>query len=177
MTASNTVSGFAIRYNEPTVIAGAFIEKVAPGAFKDLTDVVFLWGHDGNRPLARTTSGTLQLRDQGGMGLYFSADLDAANPDAALALSSIGRQDTRGMSFGFIVRKEEWVEPATYNALPERTILEADLLELSAVVWPAYPQSDVSLMRSANDNASAAKRRIGDAARRAEAAMRARGIK
>ncbi|MBZ9984751.1 HK97 family phage prohead protease [Mesorhizobium sp. BR-1-1-8] len=176
MAEINAVTGFAVRYNEPTTIGNAFIERVAPGAFKNLSDVVMLWGHDGNRPLARTKSGTLQLRDEGSMGLWFSADLDPENPDAALALSSIGRQDTSGMSFGFIVRKEAWFEPDSYDALPERTILEADLMEVSAVVWPAYPQSDVSLLR-ATHNASAAQRRIAEAARRAEAAHRLRGIR
>ncbi|TIO04098.1 HK97 family phage prohead protease [Mesorhizobium sp.] len=173
MAVSNTVSGFAVRYNEPTTIGQAFIERIAPGAFKDLSDVVFLWGHDGNRPLARTKSGTLQLRDEGRMGLWFSADLDPENPDAALALSSIGRQDTHGMSFGFLVRKEVWAEPDSYDALPERTILEADLFEVSAVVWPAYSQSDVSRSR-AEHNASAAAAAIR---RKAEAAHRLRGIR
>jgi HK97 family phage prohead protease len=164
------ISGWAIRYNEPTTIGGAFIEKIAAGAFSDLKDVVLLWGHDGNRPLARTTSGTLQLRDSR-MGLRFSANLDSANPDAAVAMSSIARSDTRGMSFGFIVRKEEWAEPATSTGLPVRTVLAADLLEISAVTWPAYPQSDVSLVRSAND--AAAKRRIAER----ERMHRQRGIR
>lgn len=172
MAVNNSVSGWAVRYNAPTTIGGAFIEKISPGAFaKSLTDVVFLWGHDGNRPLARTTSSTLQLRDEGRMGLWFSADLDPENPDAALALSSIGRSDTRGMSFGFRVRKEIWREPASYDELPERTVLEADLMEISAVVWPAYLQSDVGLVRSTN--ATAAAERI----RRREAAHRQRGIR
>jgi phage head maturation protease len=48
----NSISGWAIRYNEPTVIAGAFIERIAPAAFKGaLGDVTLLWSHDHNRPL------------------------------------------------------------------------------------------------------------------------------
>jgi HK97 family phage prohead protease len=171
--AESDISGWAIRYNEPTTIGGSFIEKIAPAAFSDLKDVVLLWGHDGNRPLARTTSGTLQLRDSR-IGLWFSATLDPENPDAAIALSSIGRSDTRGMSFGFIVRKEAWTEPATSTGLPVRTVLAADLLEVSAVTWPAYPQSDVSLLRSANDES--ARRRIAASRRRAESMQRMRGI-
>jgi HK97 family phage prohead protease len=172
MPESRTVSGWAVRYNEPTTIAGAFIECIAPGAFANsLDDVALLWGHDSNRPLARTTSGTLKLRDEGRMGLWFSADLDQDNPDGAQALSTIGRRDTRGMSFGFRVRKEEWREPERWDDLPERTILEADLLEISAVVWPAYPQSDVDVVRA--DNAASAARRVRE---KAERAMRLRGI-
>ncbi|TIV72749.1 MAG: HK97 family phage prohead protease [Mesorhizobium sp.] len=175
MAESNTISGWAIRYNAPTTIAGAFVEKIAPGAFKSLKDVTLLWSHDGNRPLARTTSGTLTLRDKGGMGLYFSAELDPENPDAARALSSIGRRDTRGMSFGFRVLKEEWFDPEDYKKLPERTILEADLFEISALINPAYLQSEVDVVRSdtAMDNAANAMRRVRE---KAEAAMRLRGI-
>lgn len=164
--AENRVSGWAIRYNEPTVIAGSFVERIAPGAFAGaMDDVLLLWSHANERPLARTTSGTLVLRDEGRMGVWFSADLDPSSPDAALALSSIGRRDTRGMSFGFRVRKEEWREPSGYDELPERTILQAELLEISAVVWPAYPQADVAIARS--DNRSAALRRIALKAQRA----------
>jgi HK97 family phage prohead protease len=168
--AESDISGWAIRYNEPTTIGGSFIEKIAPGAFSDLKDVVLLWGHDSNRPLARTSSGTLQLRDSR-MGLWFSANLDPANPDAAVAISSIGRSDTHGMSFSFISRTEAWDEPATSTGLPIRTVLAADLLEISAVTWPAYLQSDVSLMRSVND--AAAKRRIAER----ERMHRLRGIR
>ncbi|CDX28760.1 hypothetical protein MPLSOD_110072 [Mesorhizobium sp. SOD10] len=98
------------------------------------------------------------LRDQGRMGLWFSADLDPSNTDAALALSSIGRRETVGMSFGFRPTKENRLEPEDYNALPERTILEAELFEISAVIRPAYPQSYVDVMRS--DNAANARRRL-----------------
>jgi uncharacterized protein len=174
MAESSTVSGWAVQYNQPTVISGSFIERIAPGAFKgSLDDVVLLWGHDRNQPLARTTSGTLQLRDEGRMGLWFSADLDPANPDAAKALSSIGRRDTSKMSFGFSILKEEWVEPVRYDDLPERIVLEAIIYEISAVVWPAYEQSAVDIVRADHDRENG-RRRI--AVKAAEAKMRARGI-
>ena len=143
--ANNAISGWGVLYNTPTVIAGLFIEKIAPGAFarslRDEGDVLLLFGHDYNRVLARTTSGTLQLRDLGAMGLWFAADIDPGNPDAATALSAIGRRDVHGMSFGFLVAKEVWEEPESYDALPIRTILDADLFEISAVSRPAYPQT------------------------------------
>lgn len=165
-----------MRYNEPTTIAGFWIERVAPGAFKSLKDVTLLWSHDDDRPLARTTSGSLTLRDEGRMGLWFSADLDPSNPDAALALSAIGRRDVVGMSFGFRIIKEEWLDPADYKALPERTILESEISEISCCVWPAYPQSEVDVVRSetAMDNAAAARRRLIE---KMERDQRLRGIK
>lgn len=171
---SNTISGWAIKYNEPTTIAGSWIEIIAPGSIKSLKDCTLLWSHDDGRPLARTTSGTLTLRDEGRMGLWFSADLDPSNPDAALALSAIGRRDVVSMSWGFRIRKEAWSEPKSYDELPIRTVLEMDVAEISAVVWPAYPQSEVHRLSDALDNAAAARRRVLE---KAEAAQRLRGIR
>lgn len=173
-SSNNTISGWAIRYNAPTTIGGSWIEIVAPGAIKSLKDVTLLWSHDDDRPLARTTSGTLQLRDEGRIGLYFSADLDPSNPDAALALSAIGRRDVVGMSYGFLIRKESWSEPKSYDELPIRTVLEMDVSEISAVVWPAFPQSEVHRSSDSMDNASAARRRVVE---KMERDQRLRGIR
>lgn len=169
--ADNVVSGFAVLYNEPTVIAHSFIEKISPGAFAGtLDDVALLAHHNHERVLARTTSGNLQLRDEGRMGLWFSAELDPANPDSAAILSAVGRTDIHSMSFGFLVTKQEWQEPEDYDGLPIRTVLAAELMEVSAVWRPAYPQASISLLRAATNAAAAVRRKV-------EAAHRLRGIK
>jgi len=171
--ADNTVSGWAVLYNEPTVVAQSFIEKISPGAFAGMIDdVALLAHHNHERVLARTTSGNLHLRDEGRMGLWFSAELDSANPDSAALLSAVGRADIHSMSFGFIVTKQEWQEPDDYDGLPIRTVLKAELLEVSAVWRPAYPTTSISLLRT--DNASAAMRRLRE---KAERAHRLRGIR
>lgn len=164
------VSGYAVRFNDETVIAGLFREKIAPEAFdsslRDRPDVLALIGHDYNRVLGRTSAGTLTLRPDR-VGLYFVLSADESTPDGQTVIGTVGRKDVRGMSFGFTVSRETWVEGA-FNELPMRIVEEAELHEISVVSAPAYPTTTAELMRSDNRSSST---------KRAEDAMRRRGIK
>lgn len=166
--ADNVITGYAVTFNDQTVIGDSWRERIAPGAFtrtlKERPDVVMLLDHDSGRVLGRTTAGTLTLREDR-VGLYFALTVDPSTPSGQEALGTIGRQDVRGCSFGFRVRAEEWEDGD--NQLPLRTITDVDLYEISAVAFPAYETTSAGL-RSAN-SAIAARRRI-------EAAMRKRGI-
>jgi hypothetical protein len=71
------------------------------------------------------------------------------------------RGDISGMSFGFSVTKETWDET---SSLPLRTIQAVDLIEVSAVARPAYPDTSIAMRslegvrqiaRSRNFNAAA----------------------
>jgi phage head maturation protease len=63
-----TLAGYAAVYNEQSreLVEGgrAFTERIAPGAFGESVrgDVKLYYNHDASQPLARTTSGTLQLQ-------------------------------------------------------------------------------------------------------------------
>jgi HK97 family phage prohead protease len=165
--AGATASGFAVRYNAWTTIAGAFRERIAPGAFrKSLSDdILALWHHDYARVLGRTSAGTLRLDDRSD-GLWFDLDLDARTPDGLTAAATVDRGDVRGCSFGFAVTEESWSDPGA--GLPERTIEEAVLFEVTLTAIPAYEQTTVALDRATNS--------VNARRRRAEAAMRRRGI-
>jgi HK97 family phage prohead protease len=71
-------------------------------------------------------------------------------------VESIKRGDITGMSFGFRIKRQEWDETDENN--PLRTILNVDLIEVSPVVFPAYPQTDVSA-RAAYDEWRSANQR------------------
>jgi HK97 family phage prohead protease len=166
--AGETISGYAARFGDETVIAGEFREKLAPGAFsrtlQEKPDVVALLDHDSGRVLGRTSAGTLALREDR-IGLWFSLDVDTSTPEGQSALGTVGRQDIKGCSFGFRVRAEEWQDGG--DRLPLRIITDIDLYEITLTAFPAYETTSASIARTNAANASR---------RRAEAAMRKRGL-
>lgn len=175
-----TAKGYAALFDNETDIGGYWREKIAPGAFaKSLKerDVVALHSHDRGRVVGRTGAGTLKLTEDD-TGLAFENDLPDTSDGRDLAVS-IERKDIPGMSFGFITRKQEWDE--TIDP-PLRTIIEAELIEITYTAFPAYPDTSVGLrslegarQERSTHNRQAAATRI--AARRARQAQIERGIR
>ena len=161
------VSGYASVFNEETDIGGMFREVIAPGAFKDAIgrdDVRFLVNHDG-LPLARTTSGTLTLKEDE-RGLYMETELDASDPDVQQIVPKMKRGDLDKMSFAFRATKQEWDES---EEIPLRTIQEAELYDVSIVNDPAYSGTEIGLrsleeykkeIKKKNFNSAALRRRL-----------------
>jgi len=142
-----TMSGMAALYNTRSLDLGGFSEILAPGAFNRTLadancDVCALYGHDMSQGLlGRTTSGTLRLRSNDD-GLAFDCDL----PNTTLGndtAESISRGDVTGMSFGFMVRDDDWV--VAPDGTTVRTVKDLDLMEISAVPYPAYPSTSVQM--------------------------------
>ncbi|UPK40112.1 HK97 family phage prohead protease [Bradyrhizobium sp. 186] len=162
------ITGYAISWNQPAVIAGSWEERFARGAFdvhlQEKPDVVALWAHDVSRPLARVSNGTLKLRSDLA-GLWYSI---TPNPDSPLgqeAVAMVGTDTVNEVSVGFSSEIEEWEDT---DSLPRRLITQARLIEVSIVLFGAFGKNTSAGIRSAN-NSQAAKRRI-------EAAQRRRGI-
>lgn len=179
-----TVAGYAAVFNSPADIGGMWTEIIAAGAFADSLrrdDVLALFDHESDKLLGRSSSGTLRLREDG-TGLAVEIDL----PDTTTGRDVgelVRRGDLKGMSFGFIVRKETWDETVVPAV---RTIEAVDLVEVSAVANPAYPDTSLGLRsrdsareqaerERAQRNAQAAQARI--AQRKAEQEMKFRGIR
>ncbi|WP_426213669.1 HK97 family phage prohead protease [Mesorhizobium abyssinicae] len=129
-------------------------------AFANDPDVLALWNHNYDRPLGRTSSGTLDLRSDR-VGLYFGLNPDDTTPDGMTAIGTVRRQDVSGCSFGFTVTRETW-DDGDDAQLPLRIIEEAVLWEVSLCPDPAYNETSASLTRSETsmDNAAAARRRV-----------------
>jgi HK97 family phage prohead protease len=135
--------GHAAVFNTWTEIGGYFREQIRPGAFKRAIqedDVRALFNHDPNFVLGRNKAGTLLLEeDETGLAIqifppetHFARDLGV----------SMDRGDIDQMSFGFRTIKDEW----NYEArIPERTLLEVELFDISPVTFPAYPTTDVGM--------------------------------
>lgn len=174
-SAGQTATGYAALFNVPSDIGGYFIETIAPGAFAGSLaqrDVLALISHDIGRVVGRKNAGTLTLREDD-IGLGFENALPDTGDGRDLAVQ-IDRGDVGGMSFGFISRREEWDET---GEIPKRTILEADLYEITYTAIPQYPDTTVALRSLEGARSERRARPAGTiATRRARLAQRARGI-
>lgn len=147
------VAGHAAVFDSPTQIGPpgvGFEEVIARGAFKktlaDGADVRFLFNHNPDLVLARTKSGTLNLREDE-VGLAVDAQLAPTSVGRDLAIL-LKRGDVDKMSFGFRVVKDQWEtvrRDGDGGTFERRTVLEAQLMDVSGVTWPAYDETDLAL--------------------------------
>lgn len=145
------VTGRPIVYESRTNI-GEFDEIISKGALDkaNLKDVRFLVNHDVNKiPLARSRNNnensTMRLMpDDKGLAIRVNLDIEN-NTDARNLYSAIERGDITGMSFMFAVADggDDWDGLDTDH--PTRTITAiSDVLEVSAVTFPAYEDTEIS---------------------------------
>ena len=138
--------GYAAVFDSPSeplpwtefVKRGAFTKTLNDGA-----DVRLLIDHEGV-PLARTTSGTLTLREDD-RGLLVESELDPMNPDAARLISALRRGDISQMSFAFRTIKDSWNQDRSV-----RELREVQLFDVSVVTFPAY-EATVAELRAKTD--------------------------
>lgn len=137
-------------YMDPTRFG--WWEEMAKGAFdraiSEDQDVRFLVNHDPNTVLARTASGTMTLGTDK-RGLTVNADLADTGTGRDLRIL-LQRGDVSQMSIAFDVKHDEWKDQKDGSSL--RIIHDLDLWDVSAVTYPANPDTDASL-RSAAENA------------------------
>jgi HK97 family phage prohead protease len=135
------LEGYAATFNSEARIAD-FTETILPGAFADSLDgdrdILALVDHDSTKLLARTKTGSLELReDDHGLAFGLSLPDTQAGRDV---LELAKRGDLGGMSFGFTVPKggERWQGR-------RRELVDIDLREISVVsAWPAYDGTSVT---------------------------------
>lgn len=172
-----TLVGHAVVWNSDTTIGDYFVERIAPGAFSKAirNDILALVNHDWGRVVGRTKSRTLRLvEDERGL----KVEIDVPNTtDGNDLWELVERGDISGMSFGFRATKQEWDDTGD---LPKRTILEAELFEVTATPIPAYDDTTLG-KRSLEEfrsvgrhNARSAARRV--AGRKAAMEQKFRGI-
>lgn len=141
-----TVSGTAVVYGQLSEDFGGWREKIAPGAFQNLrsTDLLLLNNHDTSQVLARSSANTLTVQDTAS-GLQFSASL--GNESFAQDVGEmIRRRSIQGCSFGFICLDDRW---DNNNGQITRTVLSAELFELTLTASPAYTQTSAQVRSAA----------------------------
>jgi HK97 family phage prohead protease len=147
-TQGRTLRGFAATYDSESRDLGGYVETIQPGAFRDVLasdpDVYLTFNHSPDKVLARTTSGTLRLRDEE-RGLAFEADLgDGPTPQDVREM--VRRGDVTGCSFRFQVSPggEQWDGERRTLTRIER------LIDLSLATTPAYDGPRVELRSKEN---------------------------
>ena len=170
-----TLIGKPIVFDQKTDILGWWEESIAPGAVdeKTLRDVRLLVNHDfSGIPLARsrrnTKNSTMRLTINSD-AVDMEADLDPKNPKAIELDSAVKRGDISGMSFAFLVDKDEWSD--LDSDYPKRRITHiSDIFEVSAVTSPAYEQTSISSrsLESGKKSLADAREALESAKRKAE---------
>ena len=130
------IVGRSIVYGALSEDLGGFRERFAPGAVQLDDDLLALFDHQTSMVLGRTSAGTLEA-DDGPDGV----DMVAYPPDTTWARDlriSMERGDIKHMSFRFIPIEDDW---EVIGDVVVRTVTKAEILELSVVSLPAYPQT------------------------------------
>jgi len=123
---------------------GPWVERIQPGAFKrtlkERGDVRALWNHDSGTIIARAPN-TLDLsEDDKGLRVKISLVDTSVNRDL---LANVRAGNVDSMSFGFNVRNDDFDRKKDEPNV--RTLTDVDLIEVSAVVWPAYPDTALAV--------------------------------
>lgn len=137
------VDGYASTY-EPYVLytdslGNAYSERIDEHAFDetDMSDVIFLYNHDG-MVFARQSNGTLDVATDD-HGLHVSADLSRTSA-AREMYESIDAGMVTQMSFAFTVSEDSYDRDTRTRTI--RKIRK--LYDVSAVSLPANPGTDIS---------------------------------
>jgi HK97 family phage prohead protease len=146
---AKVLTGYAVRFNSPSVDLGGWTEICSPGMFtrtlKESPDILMLRDHVPSQLLGRTTAGTLVL-NQDSKGLAFSVTLPNT-PIADDTAENIRLGNLDACSFGFNVPSggsgDKWV--STPDGAVVRTLLDVNLAEVSITSFAAYPETSVSL--------------------------------
>lgn len=127
-----TITGLAVPYNQDANIGGAYIERFAPGAIEDVTDVKLFYGHE--TPIGVVTSG--RSTDSGFEITAKVSETSLGND--VLTLMRDGALNK--FSVGFVP-----VEQTRDGQTITRT--KVALKEVSVVAFPAYAGASITEVR------------------------------
>lgn len=137
------IEGYAALFDSRSADLGGFVEEIAPGAFAKTireSDTKFLFNHDEDTVMARSSAGNLKIGEDK-RGLHYEARVDLRDPDAARLFRKIEGGNVRGSSFAFRTIKDDWSQ--TDDDYPLRTLREVGpLFDVSSVTTPAYPETE-----------------------------------
>jgi HK97 family phage prohead protease len=147
-TGTLTMEGAPIVYGKSYVVRdhfGEFEERMHPGCATQLlkrgVDCRLLLNHEG-MPMARTTSGTLDLWDTP-KEMRFKASLDPRQQLATDFAIAIERRDISQMSVGMIVGNDQWGQSGGTETRDVYGL--EDLLDVSGVTYPCSSSTNIEM--------------------------------
>lgn len=138
------LEGYFIVFNQETNLYADVYEEIAPESVTESlreNDIRALFNHESATVLGRTGNNTLELTADSN-GLRGKIEINQNDAEAMNIYSRVKRGDINACSFGFYPTKEVFTErdDGTFHIL----VTEMDLLEVSPVTFPAYPQTEVA---------------------------------
>jgi hypothetical protein len=151
---SRTVEGYAALFDTTASIGGWFDERIEPGAFKEAlkrSDIRALFNHDPNYILARTESGTLEVKEDK-KGLFYRFEAPNTNFGNDF-LEMLRRGDISQSSFAFTVNKQRWEEEKRGDEIKYTRVIEEveQVYDVAPVTYPAYAETTVSARSKATE--------------------------
>lgn len=153
---SRTIGGYAVKYNTPVLITDRwgdkYLEEIVAGCFEESLsrckesgcEIKALWNHDTGRPLGSTKTDTLRFNTGDATGLSYDIDLPN-NTWGNDVRESVQRGDVDGSSFGFVCQEDRWSKVQHEGEeIYKRSIVKAELREVSPCTFPAYDSSQIS---------------------------------
>lgn len=138
------LEGYFVRTNAETELYPGVIEEIAKGALDESlknNDVRCLFNHDSGIVLGRTGNGTLKLRTDE-KGLFGSVQINQEDKQAMDIYARVKRGDINACSFGFYPEEED--TETLENGVVKFIVRKANLIEVSCVTFPAYPQTEIN---------------------------------
>ncbi len=136
------ITGYAAIFDSLSVDLGGFREQIKPGAFAETiktADVRALVDHDPQRIIGRSKAKTLRLSEDN-TGLHMGIDVADTTAGRDI-LASVERGDIDGASFAFRTIDDSW---ETKDGEEIRTLETVELIDVSPVTFPAYPDTAVA---------------------------------
>lgn len=139
-----TISGYALKFGEPSKDLGGFVEVITPEALKDVdfSNCFLLYDHDYSKPLASVKNDTLKI-EVDDVGLHFEATLNGTTY-AKDVYENVSTGVVDSMSFGFELGLDSFDEDE--EGTVKRSIKNIkNVPEVSVVTMPAYDSANVQV--------------------------------